>query len=398
MVARTSLRAFTVLITTLASTAFVLHSPPNCVRSKLNSPRRLHHTHGLGVHQRIMASTYNSDGKNNAVIPNNPDPYTLKAKFEKASNTFVNLFPLWTVLFAGAGIATPQSFAWLTTEYFTAGLALLMLSMGITLTPKDFADVAKNPASVIIQVLECYVMMPLLALGLGYAFKLSPELIAGMVLVGSINGGQASNLCTFIAKGNVALSVVMTTATTVSAIFMTPLLCKVLLGTIVPVNAVGIALSTIQVVLGPILVGMLTNQFFPKFVKSILPYSPIMGVLSTVFLVASAVAQVKEPILAAGLGLQMPVLLLHLLGGVFGFFLPKIMGFDETTCRTMAIETSMKSSAFGFLLAKLHFPALLTRVPSAVSVVWMAVTGSTLAVIWKYIPVKGEDKPAVSPA
>jgi bile acid:Na+ symporter, BASS family len=141
----------------------------------------------------------------------------------------------------------PQKFAWFTTKYFTAGLAALMLSMGITLTVDDFKAVAKQPIPTVVQFVLCYGMMPLLALGLGKIMKLSDPLIAGMVLVGSINGGQASNLCTYIAKGNVALSVLMTTATTLGAIVMTPLLCKAMLGTVVPVDAAGIAMSTIQV-------------------------------------------------------------------------------------------------------------------------------------------------------
>tara|TARA_B110000305_G_C19287627_1_gene562517 strand:+ start:344 stop:757 length:414 start_codon:yes stop_codon:yes gene_type:complete len=107
-------------------------------------------------------------------------------------------------------------------------------------------------------------------------------------------------------------------------------------------------------------------------------------------LVGSAVAQVADPILNAGLRLQFPVMLLHLVGGLVGYFLPRLMGFGEVASRTMAIETSMKSSAFGFLLAKLHFGQASARVPSAVSVVWMALTGSILAVVWRYIPVKQE--------
>jgi len=133
---------------------------------------------------------------------------------------------------------------------------------------------------------------------------------------------------------------------------------------------------------------MTANKFFPKFVKAILPFAPVVGVASTCLLVASAVAQVSGPILAAGITLQIPIFLLHLLGGIAGYALPKLSGFDETSSRTMAIETSMKSSAFGFLLAKLHFGDYGARVPSAVSVVWMALTGSLLAVVWRYIPVK----------
>ncbi len=165
----------------------------------------------------------------------------------KTANAATNLFPLWTVIFTAWALKRPTDFAWFTTKYFTAGLAALMLSMGITLTPKDFADVASEPKSVVMQFTLCYAMMPALAFFLGKATGLSPALLAGMVLVGSINGGQASNLCTYIARGNVALSVLMTTATTIGAIFMTPLICKAVLGTVVPVDAAGIAISTLQV-------------------------------------------------------------------------------------------------------------------------------------------------------
>ncbi|KAL7430703.1 hypothetical protein ACHAXH_004423 [Discostella pseudostelligera] len=308
--------------------------------------------------------------------------------YTKTANAATTLFPLWTVLFTAIALKKPSTFDFFTTQYFTAALAALMLSMGITLTPKDFMDVASEPASILMQFSLCYGMMPALALALGKAFGLDAGLLAGMVLVGSINGGQASNLCTYIAKGNVALSVLMTTATTVGAIFMTPFLCKLLLGAVVPVDAKGIAVSTLQVVLAPIAVGMTANKFAPGLVKAILPFAPVVGVVSTCLLVASAVAQVAAPIMSAGIGLQLPVLLLHLVGGIVGYWLPKLTGFGEVKSRTMAIETSMKSSAFGFLLAKLHFGDYVARVPSAVSVVWMALTGSLLAVVWRYIPVK----------
>lgn len=165
----------------------------------------------------------------------------------KIANGATNLFPVWTILFTVVALKSPSSFDWFTTDYFTGALAALMLSMGITLTPDDFVAVAKEPVSVLMQFSLCYAMMPILALSLGKAFGLNPALLAGMVLVGGVNGGQASNLCTYIAKGNVALSVLMTTATTIGAIFMTPLLCKGLLGAIVPVDAIGIAKSTVEV-------------------------------------------------------------------------------------------------------------------------------------------------------
>ena len=309
-------------------------------------------------------------------------------RYTRAAGLMTNLFPVWTVVFTLWALKDPSAFAWLTTKYFTAGLAILMLSMGITLSPADFARVATRPNAVLLNFALCYGMMPVLGLGLGRLWGLDPALVAGMVLVGSINGGQASNLCTFIAKGNVALSVLMTTATTIGAIFMTPFLCKTVLGTVVPVDAKGIVVSTLQVVLAPIALGMGLNIKAPKVVRAVKPVTPVVGVASTCLLVAAAVGQVAEPILEAGLSLQVPVMLIHLVGGIVGYWLSRFMGFGETTARTMAIETSMKSSAFGFLLAKLHFGAEAVRVPSAVSVIWMALTGSTMAVVWRFIPVK----------
>lgn len=145
-----------------------------------------------------------------------------------------------------------------------------------------------------------------------------------------------------------------------------------------------------QVVLLPIVVGMLANAKFPKAVKKIEPFSPVVGVLSTCILVGSAVAQCSAPILAAGMSLQLACAALHVLGGLVAYFGCKPIGYDEQTCRTFAIETSMKSSAFGFLLAKLHFAQFLVRVPAAVSVVWMALVGSSLAVVFRALPTPKE--------
>ena len=267
-----------------------------------------------------------------------------------------------------------------------------MLSMGITLSVDDFRRVFRRFGAVAIGFMGCYMLMPGLALALAKIFNLSPDLAAGTILVGAVNGGQASNLCTYIANGNVALSVMMTTCTTLGAIVMTPLISKLLIGAVVPVNAVGIAWSTIQVVLFPIALGMFLNRYANRAVRAVLPFSPVLGVVSTCLLVGSSVAQCAQPILQAGWNLQIPILLLHVVGGILGYAVMAAAGYPEITRRTTAIETSMKSSAFGFLLATLHFGRYMVRVPAAVSVVWMALVGSTMAVIWRYIPVKPNTK------
>ena len=321
-------------------------------------------------------------------------PSALWKYYVGVSTLLTNLFPLWTILSAASALKAPQLYTWLTTPYFTACLAILMLSMGITLSIEDFRRVLKRFGAVMLGFAGCYVAMPALAFGLAKLFHLSHELTAGLVLVGAVNGGQASNLCTLIANGDVALSIMMTTVTTLGAIFMTPLLSKLVIGAVVPVNALGIAFSTIQVVLAPIALGMLLNRYANKLVKAILPFSPVVGVAATCVLVGSSIAQCAPAILSAGLSLQMPAMLLHLLGGLVGYALIGAFGYGEVERRTAAIETSMKSSAFAFLLASLHFGSYLVRVPAAVSVCWMALVGSTLAIFWRYMPVKDKLQPA----
>ena len=147
-----------------------------------------------------------------AAVPAEPSGPGAFARF---SELFSNLFPLWTVLSAGIALKAPQSLAWFSTSFFTGALAMLMLSMGITLTVDDFKRVLSRPGPVGLGFVLCYGMMPLLALAIAKALALPAPLTAGLVLIGCINGGQASNLCTYIARGDVALSVIMTTSTTI---------------------------------------------------------------------------------------------------------------------------------------------------------------------------------------
>lgn len=305
----------------------------------------------------------------------------------KFMKQFNNLFAVWLALAAVVGVQQPASFLWVKSSYFTALLGFLMFSVGITTTIDDFKACLNRPGAVAINFFSCYGIMPIVAYVLAKAIGADGAMLAGMVLVGAINGGQASNLCTLIAGGDVALSVLMTTSTTLGCIFMTPLICKLVLGSVVPVDAVGIVLSTLQVVLAPIVAGVGLNTLAPKLCAKAAKFSPTIGVLITVLLVGASVAQCSGPILGAGLPLQLACLGLHAFGGILGYLVTKVCGFDIKTCRTVAIETAMKSSAFSFVLASLHFGAFAVRVPSAVSVVWMAITGSALAVFWQGKPV-----------
>ena len=293
---------------------------------------------------------------------------------------------MWVCAGAALGITQPQAFAWFKTDLFTYSLGFLMLSMGLTLTVDDFRQCLKNPVPIGVGYLAQYIVKPLLGFAIAKALALPPPLAVGLILVSCCPGGQASNVATYIANGDVALSVLMTTASTLGAIVMTPLLTKLLAGPLVPVDAAGLALSTFQVVLVPTLLGVLANECFPKAVQKIKAFLPLVGVALTTLLCASPCAQVADILKQQGLNLAGPVALLHVAAFSLGYFLSRGLGFNEKTARTVSIETGMQSAALGFLLAQAHFSDPLVCVPSAVSVVFMALGGSGLAVFWRGRP------------
>ncbi|KAH7572339.1 hypothetical protein JRO89_XS04G0240100 [Xanthoceras sorbifolium] len=313
------------------------------------------------------------------------------SQYEKIIETLTTLFPVWVILGTIIGIYKPSAVTWLETDLFTVGLGFLMLSMGLTLTFEDFKRCLRNPWTVGVGFLAQYLIKPLLGFVIAMTLKLSAPLATGLILVSCCPGGQASNVATFISKGNVALSVLMTTCSTIGAIIMTPLLTKLLAGQLVPVDAAGLAISTFQVVLVPTIMGVLANEFFPKFTSKIISVTPLIGVILTTLLCASPIGQVSEVLKAQGAQLILPVAALHAAAFAIGYWISKI-SFGESTSRTISIECGMQSSALGFLLAQKHFTNPLVAVPSAVSVVCMALGGSALAVFWRNSPIPVDDK------
>ncbi|KAI7750806.1 hypothetical protein M8C21_019712 [Ambrosia artemisiifolia] len=280
-------------------------------------------------------------------VPTNANASSGMSTYEKIIETLTTLFPLWVILGTIIGIYKPSAVTWLETDLFTVGLGFLMLSMGLTLTFEDFRRCLRNPWTVGVGFLAQYLIKPVLGFFIALTLKLSAPLATGLILVSCCPGGQASNVATYISKGNVALSVLMTTCSTIGAIIMTPLLTKLLAGQLVPVDAAGLAISTFQVVLVPTILG--------------------------------------------GAQLLFPVALLHGAAFFIGYAISKL-SFGESTSRTISIECGMQSSALGFLLAQKHFTNPLVAVPSAVSVVCMALGGSALAVYWRNQPIPVDDK------
>ncbi|CAK9029745.1 unnamed protein product [Durusdinium trenchii] len=209
----------------------------------------------------------------------------------------------------------PRTFVWVKPEWFTWLLGLLMFSVGLTTSVEDFRSSMKSWLAVVINSCACFMIMPALAYFLALLIKANAPTLAGLVLIGSINGGHTSNLCTLIAGGDVALSVLMTMSTTLLCIVATPLIAQRILGTVVSVDAIGIVLSTVKVMLAPTIFGLAFKQWLPNASSRAAKFTPVLGVVATCIIVGSSVASCQSYILSAGLSLQLAVLCLHIFGG-----------------------------------------------------------------------------------
>jgi BASS family bile acid:Na+ symporter len=256
--------------------------------------------------------------------------------------------------------------------------------MGLTLNVADFAAVLRLPGAVAVGFAAQYTIMPLLGWSVGKMLALPAPFAVGLILVACCPGGTASNVVTYLARGNVALSVIMTMCSTLAAVVMTPLLTGWLAGAYVPVDAWGIFLTTAQVVLAPVLAGLLLHHQAPRLAGFILPAGPIMSVLVISLIVGSIIGQNASAIFAHGGQLLLAVTLLHSGGFFLGYVVGRLFGFDLGVARTISIEVGMQNSGLGAVLAKTRFAAEpLTAVPSALSSVCHSLLGSLLAAWWR---------------
>ena len=296
---------------------------------------------------------------------------------------FTRLFPLWVSAAALIALVEPSVFTWFSGPWITYGLGGIMLGMGLTLSWNDFAMVAKTPSWVVLGMLLQFTVMPLLGWGLGILFQLPPFFAVGLILVACCPGGTASNVIAFLANANVALSVAMTTCSTFGAILLTPFLTASFSGSYLDVDAWGLFFSTLKVVLVPVALGVLLNQYANRLTQRILPYAPATAVVLIVLIVASIIGQGKEIILSSGLNLIAAILLLHFFGFVLGYFLSKIILKNTTVSKTIAIEVGMQNSGLGAVLARENFINPATAIPSAISSLVHSIYGSIFVALTK---------------
>ena len=287
------------------------------------------------------------------------------------------------LIVAALSLTVPASFVWIDTWAINPMLGAIMFGMGLTLSPADFKVVLSRPKDILIGCLTQFTVMPLLALALTWAFSLPQELAIGVILVGCCPGGTASNVITYLAKGDLALSVGMTAASTLLAPLLTPLLVWLLAGTMVDVDTVGMLMSIVYVVIAPIVCGLLCQRFLPKLTKLLTPYLPAFSSIVIAMVVGIVVSHNAARLLTAGLLIVAVVMIHNLLGLAIGFTVGRLLHLQRPKCVALSIEVGMQNSGLASSLAVLHFAAYpLATIPGAVFSVWHNISGALVAKLY----------------
>ena len=311
-----------------------------------------------------------------------------------------DLFAVWTVLGTLWAWLIPSHFLWVVDGTFqpfgqslvSVLLGLIMLGMGLTLSPGDFRRILSMPRAIGIGVALQFTVMPLAGVIFARFFGLETGLAVGLILVACCPGGTASNVVTYLARANLALSVTMTMASTLVAIVTTPLLTSWLAGIYVEIDQWALFRGMVTVVLLPVVAGVVLNRLLPGVTAKAAIVSPMVSVIGVVLIVGGIIARSKDLIIDNAGTLLFALFALHATGFLFGYWLSRLTGFGEDEARTCSIEVGMQNSGLGSTLAsspsfaaqfQMPLQAALAPVPSAVSALYHVVMGSLLAAWWR---------------
>lgn len=301
-------------------------------------------------------------------------------------------FALWVILFAVLGFVLPDTFKQLT-PYIVTLLGIIMFGMGLTLSLDDFREVARRPVDVAIGVAAQFLIMPLIAVILTMIIPMSPEVAAGVILVGCCPGGTSSNVMTYLSKGDVALSVACTSVTTLAAPIVTPFLVWLFASQFLPVDAMAMFVSIVKVILLPLALGFLLQKLVPGIVKAAVPALPLVSVIGIVLIVAAVVGASKPAIASSGLMIFAVVVLHNGIGYLLGYLAARATGLSVAKRKAIAIEVGMQNSGLGAALANAHFSPV-AAVPSAIFSVWHNISGALIANYFAQVP-NGEEADSV---
>lgn len=290
------------------------------------------------------------------------------------------LFPMGAILVTILSFLHPEILA----PYKTSILPLLgvvMLGMGMLLRPENFLEISKRPRVIVLGVCLQFLLMPLIAYIVAILLGLQEALLIGVVLVGSCPGGTASNVICYLAKGDVALSISLTTISTLLAVIFTPFLTWFYLGERVEVPVMDMMFKICLIILLPVTLGILSNVYFEAYLKIIKRIFPFISMLAIIFIIGIIVSLNQPQIPLVALPVLAAIFWHNILGLACGYYLAKLFGMDEKVSRTLAIEVGMQNSGLGVALAQNYFSAM-AALPGALFSIWHNITGSILAGFW----------------
>lgn len=299
-------------------------------------------------------------------------------------NAFNNLYPVWLVSLAVVSFLWPPAMLWFGKEWIFWSLAASMLGMGLTLSLADFEAVGKMPGAVALGFGAQYTLMPLCGWLVATLLRLEPGLAVGIILVASCPGGMASNMISYLAKANVALSVVLTMCSTILAFFFTPMWTSLLAGNRVEVDVVEMSLSALKLTVAPVTLGVLIRWLLPRTADRIGACGPTVAVIAFTCVTGGIVAASADAIAANFGRLALAAFLLHVFGFGIGYLVTRLFRFNETIARTVSIEVGMQNGGMAAALARQHFAAMpLAAAAGVFSGVMQNIIGGLLASWWK---------------
>lgn len=312
---------------------------------------------------------------------------------EKISDFFGKYMAFIVLIVAALALFAPGTCLWVQTSWVNYLLMIVMFGMGLTLKLEDFKLVFTRPKDILIGCVAQFTVMPLLAFALGKIFRLDAALLAGVILVGTCPGGTSSNVITYLSKGDVALSVGMTSVNTLLAPLLTPAITYLLLRTTVTVDPISMFLSIIKVVIIPIALGFIINKLFGKVTQKLVKVLPTISVIAICLIVAAVVSHNSEKIMTTGLVVFAVVILHNLLGYACGFGIGRLLHMSVPKTKAISIEIGMQNSGLATSLAGTAFPDLaMATVPGAIFSVWHNISGAILANVYNRWTEKSETK------
>ena len=288
---------------------------------------------------------------------------------KKISKVLTKYMAVMVILIAALALFVPKSCIWIQSSWVNYLLIIVMFVMGLNMNLEDIAVVFTKPRDLIIGCVVQYVAMPVLAFGLGKMFFLDEELLAGLIILGCCPGGTASNVMTYLSKGESAFSIGMTAVT----------------------NLKSMILAIIFVVIVPLLLGMVINRILSRLTENVKYILPSVADIAIFLIVASTVSHNSDRIRATGLKIIIVAILLNLLGYLFGYIFGSSFMMKMKRKKALTLEIGMQNSGMATSLAVAAFPGMaMTAVPAAVFSVWQYVSGAVLAGIFRKISKKSK--------